>query len=92
MMSNIICCTLGGIGMIEGSTGPIDVAITEGYVTLPRATIPTLTALQKFRVTRPCYASIRRRTIKIPDIVTILGKSTSQAKSEAERTKGDGRM
>jgi hypothetical protein len=89
-MSNLVCHinTMGSIGMVEGWTGTIDVAVAEGYVSYV-ATADDPDAHGAAEISG--NASLLRRSDSEPSkfqiSLAILGKSASQAKSEADQDK-----
>ena len=87
-MSNIICHSLGGIGMVEGWTGTIDVAVTEGYVSyVATGDDPDAHGVAEISGNASLLRLSDAEPSKFQISLAILGKSASQAKREADQDK-----
>ena len=79
---------VGGIGMVEGWTGTIDVAVTEGYVSyVATGDDPDAHGVAEISGNASLLRLSDAEPSKFQISLAILGKSASQAKSEADQDK-----
>jgi hypothetical protein len=88
-MSNLVChtsTTMGFVGMVEGWTGTIDVAVTEGYASyVASGGDPGAHGVAEISGNASLLRLSDAEPSKFQISLAILGKSASQAKHEADQ-------